>query len=107
MQHQITRWSKFFQGLVATKFRQNQTEAVETLTGLAIGHLFGLYNPNQLATALGLPKSTIYSHLTQWSLFQWKRLLTVVACEQAVEEVKRIGAMSDSTKSLNRLPHHL
>ncbi len=42
MGYEITKWVTFFQGLIFTKFRQVQTEALETLTGLVIGHLFGL-----------------------------------------------------------------
>ena len=39
---EITKWVTFFQGLIFTKFRHVQVEALETLTGLVIGHLFGL-----------------------------------------------------------------
>ena len=75
MQHEITKWIDFFQGLILTRFRQTKTEAIEVLTSLMIGHLFGLYNLNQLSDALFIPKSALYEHLSQWSLFQWKRLL--------------------------------
>ena len=75
MPHEITKWIDFFQGLILTRFRQTKTEAIEVLTSLMIGHLFGLYNLNQLSDALEIPKSALYDNLSQWSLFQWKRLL--------------------------------
>ena len=75
MHTEITKWIDFFQGLILTRFRQTKTEAIEVLTSLGIGHLFGLYNLNQLSQGLEIPKSALYDHLSQWSLFQWKRLL--------------------------------
>ncbi len=78
MRHEITKWVTFFQGLIFTKFRHVQTESLETLTGLVIGHLFGLYNLNQLAEALEIPKSALYEHLSEFSLGQWKRMLLVI-----------------------------
>lgn len=56
MQQHITQWLGFFQVLLLTKFRQNQKEAIETLIWLIVGHLFGLYNPNQLAEAIGIAR---------------------------------------------------
>jgi len=43
MEHEIKRWINFFQGLIFTHFRQNKAEAVEVLTWLLTGHLFGLF----------------------------------------------------------------
>ncbi len=42
MHQQINKWIDFFQGLIFTQFRQNQQEAIEVLTWLIVGHLFGL-----------------------------------------------------------------
>ena len=42
MNQEINRWVEFFQGLILTRFRQRQPQAIETLTSLLIGHLFGL-----------------------------------------------------------------
>ncbi len=69
MEHEIKQWIDFFQGLIFTHFRQNKAEAVEVLTWLLTGHLFGLYNLNQLADVLEVPKSSLYHHLSSWSLF--------------------------------------
>ena len=99
MQEKIIRWTLFFQHLLYTRFRQLTPRAIETLVWLTVGHLFGLYNPNQLADALGIPKASIYRHLKEFSHFQWKRLLLVIGCSTAVEQIKEIQAMSDSTQS--------
>ena len=52
MPDEITKWVDLFQGLILTRFRQTKTEAIEVLTRLIVGHLFGLYNLNQLSHAL-------------------------------------------------------
>ncbi len=103
MQQEINRWVDFFQVLILTRFRQTQPQAIETLTSLLIGHLFGLCNLNQLADALCIPKSGLYEHLSKWSLYQWQRLLVVVGCQQVVDTIKQIEQMSASTKSRRRI----
>ena len=103
MPHEITRWIDFFQGLILTRFRQTKTEAIEVLTSLILGHLFGLYNLNQLSDALEIPKSALYEHLSQWSLFQWKRLLVEIGCHQAKKRIEQIESMSPATQSRNRI----
>jgi len=103
MQKQITKWILFFCGLIYIRFRQCQQQAIEVLTWLIIGHLFGLYNPNQLADALSIPKSALYTHLAVWSPYQWKRLLLEVGCNQAKELIEQTLAMSDATKSRRRI----
>lgn len=103
MQQQITRWIRFFCGLIFTRFRQSQKQAIEVLTWLIVGHLFGLYNPNQLADALEMPKSALYAHLACWSTAQWKRLLLEVSCNQAKELIEQTESMSDATKSRRRI----
>jgi len=103
MQQHITQWLRFFQVLLLTRFRQNQKEAIETLIWLIVGHLFGLYNPNQLAEALGIAKANLYRHLSNWSLFQWKRLLLEVGCHQALKLIFQSESMSASTQSRRRI----
>ena len=65
MHQQINKWVDFFQGPIATRFRQNTTQAIETLTSLLIGHLFGLYNLNELADALEIPRSSLYTTISR------------------------------------------
>ena len=97
------RWVRFFQGILFTRIRQCQRKAIEVLTWLILGHLFGLYNPNQLADALGITKSMLYSHLTSFSCYQWKRLLLEVSCTQAIKLIEETEAKSDATKSRRRI----
>jgi S-methylmethionine-dependent homocysteine/selenocysteine methylase len=99
MQEQVIRCVRFFQCLLYTKFRRRTDKAIETLIWLTTGHLFGLYNPNQLASALEIPKASVYRHLKEFSSYQWKRLLFVIGCSVAIEEIKAIEQMSRSTKS--------
>jgi hypothetical protein len=103
MHQEITTWVKFFQGLIYTKFRQVQSEAISVLTSLIVGHLFGLYNLNQLSLALGIPKSSLYNRLSHWSLYQWKRLLLEIACQQAYERIVQTESMSEATQSRKRI----
>lgn len=103
MQQQITRWIMFFQGLIYQKFRNNQEEAISVLTELIVGHLFGLYNPNQMADALGIDKARLYTYLSQWSIDQWKRFLVTIGSRRAVDRIKQTEAMSASTQSRRRI----
>jgi hypothetical protein len=103
MHQEISKWVKFFQGLIYTKFRQQKSEAIEVLTSLIVGHLFGLYNLNQLSDALLIPKSSLYQHLSCWSLSQWKRLLLEIACQQAYEHIVQTESMSEATQSRRRI----
>jgi hypothetical protein len=103
MQQYIIRWIRFFQGLLFTRFRQCQEEAIEVLTWIIVGHLFGLHNPNQFADALGIPTSTLYSRLASFSCYQWKRLLLEVGCNQAKDLIETTNEMSDATKSRRRI----
>jgi len=103
MHQEIITWVKFFQGLIYTKFRQVQSEAIEVLTSLIVGHLFGLYNRTKLSLVLGIKKSSGYKHLSHWSLYQWKRLLLVLACQQASEHIVQAESMSEATQSRRRI----
>ena len=103
MQPEITRWVTCFQGLIYTKCRQQTSEAIEVLTSLILGPLFGLYNLNQLADALLVPKSALYERLSDWSLPQWKKLLLEIACQQASEQIQQTQSMSEATQSRRRI----
>ena len=56
MHHQIIKSLEFFQHLFCSRFRRIRLQVVDTLLLLSVSHLFGLYNPNQVADALTLPK---------------------------------------------------
>ena len=40
---------------------------------LAVAHLFGFYNPKQLADYLDIPHQHLYAHLKDWSLYHLKK----------------------------------
>lgn len=103
MQNKITKFLNFFCTILHNRFYQNNQEAIEILLMLVTGHLFGLYNPNQLADYLGIEKSKLYRKLKEWSLYQWKRILLEVGCQKALEEIQKTMEMSASTKSRRRI----
>jgi hypothetical protein len=37
--------------------------------GLAVAHLFGFYNPKQLADFLDVPHQQFYTELKEWSVY--------------------------------------
>ena len=58
----------FFQSALYANSRDMTPELSETLLLLSTGHLFGLYNPNQDADALGVSKAKLYRDLKDVSL---------------------------------------
>ncbi len=100
MQHHIIRSAKFFQSALFANFRDMTSELSETLLGLSTGHLFGLYNPNQVADVLGVSKNRIpYRDLKDMSLYQWKSLLVGVTSTIAIEAIRQVASKSASTQS--------
>lgn len=75
------------------------TQLQEILLLLSTGHLFGLYNPNQLADTLAIPKATLYRHLKDFSIYQWKCLLIRIGCAVALAEIQDTETKSASTQS--------
>lgn len=99
MRQHLNKSTKFFQILLFTNFRTITTQLTETLLLLSTGHLFGLYNPNQVADALSLSKSKLYRRLNGFSLYQWKSLLVRIGCSIAIEEIRNTESKSASTQS--------
>ncbi len=52
MQQHVIRYLMFFQSLLYSNFRKMISQLQEVLLLLSTGHLFGLYNPNQVVEAL-------------------------------------------------------
>ena len=50
------------------EFCRNNTEAFQTLMFLSLAHLFGFYNPKQLADYLNISHQRLYEHLKGFSL---------------------------------------
>ena len=103
MQHHIIRAAAFFQSAFYATARKMTPELAETLLLLSTGHLFGLYNPNQVAAALGLSKNRLYRDLKALSLYQWKSLLVGVSSTIAIEAIRQSELKSASTRSRHRI----
>ena len=84
MYHKFSQSLKFFQGFLSERFVQNKKEAIEIIMMLIAGNLMGFYNPNQIADHLGINKKELYKCIKEWSVYQWKRMLMIIGCEQAV-----------------------
>ena len=99
MRQHLIKSAMYFQILLFTNFRNLSTQLAETLLLLSTGHLFGLFNTNQVADALSLSKSKLYRHLNGFTLYQWKSLLVRIGCSIAIEEIRETESKSASTQS--------
>ena len=81
------------------EFRKNNPIAFEVLMVLAIAHLFGFYNPKQLADFLDLPHQKFYAELKDWSVYHVKKMLLRFMVKQAAEKLKPAMNKSASTWS--------
>ena len=52
MRYHLIKSTIFFQDLLSSCFQRMTQQIIETLVLLCVSHLFGLYNPNQVADAL-------------------------------------------------------
>ena len=99
MRHKIITSTLFFQDLLSSYFQRLSQQIVETLVLLCVCHLFGLYNPNQVADALELPKARLYRSLSSVSLYHAKCLNLRLGCAMAVDFIKDTESKSASTQS--------
>ena len=95
----LIKSATFFQQLLCSYFRRLRSQLVETVVILSVCHLFGLYNPNQVADALELPKARLYRPLGTLSLYHAKCLNLRLGCAIAVELIKDAESKSASTQS--------
>ena len=94
---------KIFSIRVASDFQRMTSQVVETLVLLCVCHLFELYNPNQVADALALPKAGIYRPLNALSLYHSKALNLRLGCAmETVDFIKDAESKSPSTHSRRR-----
>ena len=89
----------FFQDLLSSYFQRITSQVIETLLVLSICHLFGLYNPNQVADALKLPKARLYRGIGSLSLYHAKSLNLRLGCAMALDFIKDAESKSASTRS--------
>ena len=99
MQLHLIKSATFFQHLLCSYFQRLRSQLVETVVILSVCHLFGLYNPNQVADALELPKARLYRPLGTLSLYHAKCLNLRLGCAIAVELIKDAESKSASTQS--------
>ena len=99
MQDQFIKSTRFFQHLLSSYFRRITSQVVETLLVLSVCHLFGLYNPNQVADALALPKARLYRDIGALSLYHAKSLNLRLGCAMAVTFIKDTESKSAATRS--------
>src|SRR5215475_2437865 len=83
------------------EFRKNNPIAFEVLMVLAIAHLFGFYNPKQLADFLDLPHQKFYAELKDWSVYHVKKMLLRFMVKQAAEKLR--PAMNKSASRIGKL----
>ena len=81
------------------EFRKNNGVAFETLMVLAVAHVFGFYNPKQLADFLEVPHQQFYTVLKEWSVYQVKKMLLHFMVKQAAEKLKPVMSKSAATRS--------
>jgi len=81
------------------EFRKNNAIAFEVLMVLAVAHLFGFYNPKQLADFLEVPHQQFYTELQDWSVYHVKKMLLRFMVKQAAEKLKPVMSKSAATRS--------
>ena len=81
------------------EFRTNNPIAFEVLMVLAVAHLFGFYNPQQLADFLEVPHQNFYAELKHWSISQVKKMLLRFMVTQAAEQLTPGLSQSAATRS--------
>jgi len=99
MRYKLIKSTIFFQDLLCSYFQRMRQQVVETLLLLCVCHLFGLYNPNQVADALKLPKARLYRSLGSLSFYHAKCFSLRLGCAMAVDFIRDTESKSASTQS--------
>ncbi len=89
----------WFFAIFHQEFRKNNLVAFEVLMALALAHLFGFYNPKQLADFLDIPHQRFYTELKGWSIYHVKKMLRIFMIKKAAEELKLVISKSGATRS--------
>ena len=89
----------WFFATFSKEFRQNNIEAFQTLMFWERTHLFGYYNPKQLADYLNISHQRFYEHLKEFSLYSLKKMLTRFMVKLAAERLRHIDDKSQATFS--------
>jgi hypothetical protein len=78
------------------EFRKSNPVAFEVIMVLALAHLFGIYNPKQLADFLGVSHHAFYTHLKTWRLYPLRAMLIRFMVKQAAEQLGTVLAKSEA-----------
>ena len=97
----------WFFTLFQQEFRKNNPIAFEVLMVLALAHLFGFYNPKQLADFLHVPHQKFYAELKDWSVYHVKKMLLRFMVKQAAEQLKPVLSKSAATRSRAGMTYRL
>jgi hypothetical protein len=89
----------WFFALFHHEFRTHNPIAFEVLMVLALSHLFGFYNPKQVADFLNIPHQRFYAELKEWSVYHVKKMLLRFMVKQAAEQLKPVLNKSAATRS--------
>ena len=81
------------------EFRKNNAIAFEVRMVLAVAHVFGFYNPKQLADFLEVPHQQFSTELKEWSVYHVKKMLLRFMVKQAAEKLKPVMSKSAATRS--------
>ena len=94
-QQEFTWFFSFFH----REFRKSNPVAFEVIMVLALAHLFGFYNPKQLADFLDMPHQAFYTHLKSWSLYHLKEMLIRFMVKHAAEQLRDVLDKSNASRS--------
>jgi hypothetical protein len=89
----------WFFTLFHQEFRKNNPIAFEVLVVLAVAHLFGFYNPKQVADFFDVPHQKFYAELKDWRVYHVKKMLLRLMVKQAAEHLKPVMSKSAATRS--------
>jgi len=81
------------------ELRKNNPIAFEVLIVLAVAHVFGFSNPQQLADFLEVPHQQFSTELQDWSVYQVQKMLLRFMVKQAAEKRKPVLSQSAATRS--------
>lgn len=103
MQENIIRILKPFQQFLYSKFREDKQEAIEVLLMIAVGHIFEIFTPNQMAEIMGIDKNKVYGVIKSWSVYLLRKMFLIAGCQEAAKVIRERLFMSAATLSRARI----
>ncbi len=96
MLEQVFNW---FLTTKAQILRKGGKCGFKVLMLMSIAHLFGLYNPKELADYLDIRSQCLYVHLKSLSLYSLQKLMLGFMVKQAAQQLNEVLHKSAATKS--------